>query len=387
MNTFEMTPEIKHIEKGLDHIRDQVKGRIDEIESVVNELARKAAPGFPAGHGSGGDFGQRKVKSVGQAAIESEQVKSLLAGQSKSAKVTLDGVTFLQKNITGDTGSPPSPDDVFSPATRLPGIVPATRRVLRVADLLTTFPADSNQVSATVEGATVNSAAGQTSEGASLAATNFVFELKTRPVITVAHVATASEQVLSDAPALAQFLDTRMRQYLNERYEFELLRGTGAAGQFSSFTATGNFTAFTPATGDTALDSIRRAAELVETAGFFPSAVVMHPQDWRIIELLKSGATEQYLAADGSAAQFITQGMARSVWGLRVVTSTSMQTGKFILADFESAAVHFARQDATVEIGYQDDQFSKALVSIRCMARGALIVTNPAAVRFGNLKV
>jgi HK97 family phage major capsid protein len=192
--------------------------------------------------------------------------------------------------------------------------------------------------------------------------------------------------VLSDAPALAQFLDTRMRQYLNERYEFELLRGNGSAGQFSSFTASGNFTAFTPATGDTALDSIRRAAELVETAGFFPSAVVMSPQDWRVIELLKVTGG-QYIAADGSAAQFITQGMARSVWGLRVVTSTSMEVGKFILADFESAAVHFSRQDATVELGYQDQQFSKALVSIRCMARGALIITNPAAVRFGNLNL
>lgn len=376
------TPDIKRIEEGLDHIRQQAKTRIDGLEAQIRDMQQKAADGYT----SMPQFASRQVKSLGQATIDSEQVKSLLAGQSQSAKVTLEGVSFV-KSITGDTGSPASPDDVFSPASRLDGITPATRRVLRVADLLVTVPASTNQVSATVEGATVNSAAGQTNEGASLASTNFVFELKTRPVITVAHVATASEQVLSDAPALAQFLDTRMRQYLNERYEYELLRGNGSAGQFSGFTASGNHTAFTPATGETALDSIRRAAELVETAGFFPSAVIMSPLDWRKIELLKSSATEQYLAADGSGAQFITQGMARSVWGLRVVTSTSMQAGKFILADFQSACVHFARQDAQVEIGFINDQFSKALVSIRAMARGALIVTNAAAIRFGDLSL
>lgn len=375
---MEPVDQVKEVLAGLT---ERVGNRVNELEAIVHDLAQKSVDGF-----SPSVLGKKQAKSVGQAAIESEQIKSLLAGQSRTAKVTLEGSSFLQKSITGDTGSPPTADDVFSPATRLPGIAPATRRVLRVADLLATVPADSNQVSATIEGDTTNSAAGQTSEGATLATTNFVFELKTRPVVTVAHVASASEQVLSDAPALAQFLDTRMRQYLNERYEFELLRGTGAGGQFSSFTASGNFTAFSPSTGDTALDSIRRAAEAVETAGFFPDAVILHPSDWRVIELLKA-TNGEYIAANGSAQDFISQGMARSVWGLRVVTSNSMETGKFLLADYQSSAVHFARQDATVEIGYVDDQFARSLVSIRCMARGALIVTNPAAVRFGNLTV
>lgn len=376
------TMEVSDVKQALDTLTEKVGDRVKTLEVQFLELAQKSAQGYAPANLNG--VGGRQIKSVGQAAIESEQVKSLLAGQSKTAKVTLDGSSFLTKSITGDTGSPATPDDVFSPAGRLLGITPATRRVLRVADLLVTVNAGTNQVSATIEGDTINSAAGQTAEGASKATTDFVFELKTRPVITVAHVASASDQVLADAPALAQFLDTRMRQYLAERYEFELLRGNGSAGQFSGFTASGNHTAFTPATGETALDSIRRAAELVETAGFFPTAVVMSPADWRKIEVLKA-TTGQYLAADGNGQSFLTRGMERSVWGLRVVTSVSMQANKFLLADYESAAVHFARQDATVEVGFINDNFARNLVSIRCEARGALIITNPAAVRFGDL--
>jgi HK97 family phage major capsid protein len=110
----------------------------------------------------------------------------------------------------------------------------------------------------------------------------------------------------------------------------------------------------------------------------------MSPLEWRKIELLKA-STGQYLGADGAGMQFIAGGMERSVWGLRVVTSTSMAAGKFLLADYASAAVHFARQGATVEMGWVDDQFARNLVSIRCESRGALIVTNPLAVRFGDL--
>jgi HK97 family phage major capsid protein len=367
------------IKLGLNDLKERVGARLETVEAQVLELTQKNASRQSA------HLFKTPTKDLGQCAIGSDQVKSLLAGQSKTAKVTLEGVSFFKATV-GDSGSPASPDDAFSPATRLPNIAPATRRVLRVADLLVTVPATSNQVSATVEGATINSAAGQTSEGATKATTDFVFELKTRPVVTVAHLASASEQVLSDAPALAQFLNTRMTQYLNERYEFELLRGDGSAGQFSGFTASGNHTAFTAATGDTALDSIRRAAEAVETAGFFPDAIVLHPSDWRAIELLKA-STGEYLAANGNGQAFITQGMARSVWGLRVVTSPSMQAGKFLLADYASAAVHFARQDAVVEMGYVNDNFARNLVSIRCEARGALIVTNPLAVRYGDLAV
>jgi HK97 family phage major capsid protein len=367
------------VKDSLADLKERVGKRVHDLEAKFDELAQKSTSRQSA------HLFKTPTKDLGHSAIQSDQVKSLLAGQSKTAKVTLEGVSFF-KSTVGDTGSPATPDDVFSPATRLPNIAPATRRVLRVADLLVTVPATSNQVSATVEGATINSAAGQTSEGATKGSTDFVFELKTRPVITVAHIASASEQVLSDAPALAQFLNTRMTQYLNERYEFELLRGDGSAGQFSGFTASGNHTAFTPATGDTALDSIRRAAEAVETAGFFPDAVVMHPSDWRVIELLKA-STGEYLAANGAAQQFITQGMSRNVWGLRVVVSPSMVPGKFVLADFGSAAVHFARQDAAVELGWINDNFARNLVSIRCEARGALIVTNPLAVRYGDLAV
>jgi HK97 family phage major capsid protein len=375
--------EVSEVKTALDSLTDRVANRVNELESIVMDLARKSAPGFPAGHGAG-DFGQRKVKSVGQAAIESEQIKSLMSGQSKSARVTLDNVCFYKAAITGDTGSPASPDDVFSQADRLPSIIANGRRPLRVADLLVTVPATSNQAGATVEGNTTNAAAGQTAEGAAKAESDFVFELKQTPIITIAHTVPASEQVLSDAPALQRFLDERMREYVLRRHEFEILRGTGAAGSFSGFTKAGNHTVFNPATGSSAPDNIRIAAEKVESADFFPTAVILHPEDWRKIELEKvtGGA---YLLGDGNAMGFVGRGMTRQIWGLPVITSVSMQKGKFIVADFMAAATHFLRQDAVIDFGFVNDQFSKNMLTIRAEMRAALLVTNPLGIQYGSL--
>lgn len=370
--------EINEVKTALDGLTQRVGARVDELEAVVNDLAQKSADGYTP------NTFKKQTKSYGQAAIESEQVRSVLAGQTKTARVTLENNGFIKAAITGDTGSPATPDDVFSQPDRLPSILPNGRRILQVRDLLATVPADSNQASATVEGNTTNAAAGQVSEGAAKAESDFVFELKQVPIITIAHTVPASEQVLSDAPALQRFLDGRMREYVLRRHEFEILRGTGAVGSFSGFTKSGNHTAYTPGTGDTASDSIRIAAEKVESADFMPSAVILHPEDWRKIELEKvtGGA---YLLGDGNAMGLVGNGMSRQLWGMPVVTSVSMEKGKFIVADFMAAAIHFLRQDSVVEIGWVNDQFAKNMVTIRAEMRAALLVTNPLGIQYGSL--
>lgn len=379
--------EVQIVEKALQDFQDSWGSKITELDGKVRDLAQKTAPGWagdgPVSRGLGAPF----RKSVGEAAIESQQVKELLAGQAKTAKVTLEADFAVKSTITGDTGSPASPGDVFSQPNRYPDISRNGVRTLRVRDLLPIMTATSNRVSATVEGSVAGVApAGQTAEGAQKALSQFVFDLKTFDVITISHLVKASEQVLADAPVLARFLNERMAHFVLRAEEHGILRGDGTPGNLSGFTAVGNHTPFVPGTGDSAIDTLRRAAATVQAADYYPSGIILHPQTWAALELAKEADdSEAYVLGNGGAAAFVADGMVPRLWGLPVVTSVSMEQNKFILADFNAACTHWVREGVTVELGFVDDDFRRNLVAIRAEMRCALAIHQPAAVRYGDL--
>jgi HK97 family phage major capsid protein len=189
---------------------------------------------------------------------------------------------------------------------------------------------------------------------------------------------------MQDSAALEQFLNVRMIEFLRRYHEEMILNGDGTPGEFSGLTLAANHTAYTPEAGDTGLDSIRKAAAELEDADFYATAIMLNPKDWAEIEIIKD-QQEGYVLGNGGAASYVSQGMGANLWGVPVVTSKSVAKGKFIAADLQSAVVHFLRQDATIELGYVANQFRELSSTILASMRGALIVTNPSGVMFGNL--
>ena len=374
----ELEKNLKRLESVVDGWREKESKRVDELNAIVTDLSQKHA-GTPANFG-----GLKKKQATLGDAIKGSEVQRLFKGEVRSACAIIDNPLLGKSFISGDVGSPPSPSDTFSQSTRLNDIAPNGVRRLRVVEALTSVPADSNQVSATVERESVNGAAGQTAEGAAVGETSLDFDLLTLPVVTVAHSVPVSNQVIQDSPALERFLNTRMNQFLMNRLEEEVINGDGSAGRYSGLTNTGNFTEYTPISGDTALDSIRKAVAEMEVAEFYASAIMLHPEDWAAIEILKDQA-DAYILGNGGAASYVSQGMGANLWGVPVITSKSVAQGKFIAADLNSAVVHFMRQDATVELGYVANQFREMSSTILASMRGALIVTNPNGVQYGDL--
>jgi HK97 family phage major capsid protein len=384
-----MSDEVKIVEAALQEFKQHWGDKIEQHGLMLRDLAQKSQPGWAGDGPVSRGMGAPARTTVGQAAIDSPQVRELLSGQARTAKVTLPDAAFHVKQTTGDVGSPAAPGDVFSPAARHPDIVANGVRQLRVRDLLPLMTCESNQVSSTVEGSTAGIVpAGQVAEGEEKASSEFVFELKTLPVVTIAHVAKASEQVLADAPALAAFIDGRMRHFVLRAEEDGLINGDGTAGNLSGFALAANHIAYAPTSGDSAIDSIRRAKASLESADFMPSGIVIHPDDWAAIELTKAdSSTNLYTLADGSASRFVAQGMMPMLWGLPVVTSVSVAQGRFLIADFAAGCTLWQRQGVTVELGYTSDDFARNLVAIRAENRVALAVHQPAAVRYGDLAI
>ena len=117
----------------------------------------------------------------------------------------------------------------------------------------------------------------------------------------------------------------------------------------------------------------------METVGYLPNGIVLHPKDFAEIELERDG--------EGRYAIGMPRGAnPSSLWQTPVVRSPSMTQGTYLVGDFVQATTIFDRWVPKIEISSEDeDNFRRNLVSIRAECRLALAVHQPQAMRKGSL--
>ena len=370
-----LTAQIKTIvESGekvnADQLASAEKAAADLTAMADNlvELEQKIAAGMSRG--------DQAPQSLGQLYVEADGFKSFASGSGDGSKFRME---IQASTITGQTGSPPENSDILVEPGRRAGIVAGAFRSLRVADLLTGIPISSNAWDFTREASFTNNAV-EVAEAAAKAETDLTFELATVNVRTIAHWIKVSNQILADAPAVAAYIDARMIYGVNAREDLQLLVGDGTGQNISGMTIAANRTAFTPTSGDTALDSLNRAKYAIIGADYAADGVIMNPADWGAIERLKTSDAAYVV---GNPFGMITP----IVWGLPVVLSNNMTSGSFHMADFATTYDHLQRSGTVVEMGFVNDDFTKNLVTIRAEKRAALATLRPASTRFGALTV
>src|SRR3546814_7003744 len=99
-------------------------------------------------------------------------------------------------------------------------------------------------------------------------------------------------------------LSNRLLYGLELAIESQIITGQGTGANMSGLTKSGTFTAFTPSSGDSALDSINRALGAIETADGVPSLVILHPLDFRAAQRIKAsvGSAESLFGSPSGAA-------------------------------------------------------------------------------------
>lgn len=345
--------------KSAEELAQKIQGFSNKIVEMEQKLADQVIKGRAA------------PETLGQLVIKSDSFKQFATGATRKMHVQAN-------TITGQEGSPPENSQVLTAPQRLPGIVPGAFRLLRVSDIVPHGTTTSNAVEFTRELAYTNAAA-ETAEAAAKPESTLTFELVTTPVRTIAHFIRVSKQVLDDAPALASYIDTRLRHGTDQRYDAQLLTGDGTGQNISGMTDSGNYTAFTPSTGDTALDSINRAIYAVIGADYAATGIVMNPADWGAIERLKDSQAN-YIIGNPQG------NIGPVLWGLPVVVTNAMTAGKFLVAAFDIAYQAWDRQGTVVEMFEQDaDNVTKNLLTVRSEKRGCLASYRPASTRYGNL--
>ena len=335
----------------IDALSEQYKSLSDSLTDIAQ---KQSAPALPVG----------KV-TAGSEFIKSDQFAQLASGQREKAR-------YEVKNTVVADGNSTFPD-------QRPGIIAGSFAPLTIRQLIPTIGVTSNAVNSLRESSWTNDAA-EVAQTAAKPESDIVFAPYNVVIETVAHWIKVSNQLLADAPAVAAYIDTRLRDGLAQRIDLQLLKGNGTSPNLSGLTDAGNFTAFTPTSGANLAESINKAKYNRWAVGEVVDTVIVNPADWAALEILREGAgTGAYLyGVPGTNASM-------SVFGLQVVLSANMTAGQFLIGSLRGAATIYQRQGAVVEMGYVNDDFTKNLVTIRAEERLGLAVDRPASIMYGAI--
>lgn len=313
------------------------------------------------------------VKSLGAMALEDEGVKSWIESNGPRGQTA----TFALKSISSLTSGEGGFGELVQPQRR-PGIMQPAAAPFFIRTLIPVGRTTSNSIEYIRETGFSNNAA-PVAEGGTKPESSLTIEKVSTPVRTIAHWIRVSNQILADAPMLESYLNNRMLWGLSYVEEQQILAGDGTGenllGVIPQATA---FDTNRTKSGDTRIDTIRRAMTQVRLAEYRADAIILHPSDWEEIELTKTDEGA-YIWANPSGL------VGPTLWGLPVIETTAIEEGEFIVGAFRMAAQIWDREDAKVELFREDrDNVIKNLVTIRAEERIALEVTRPEAIIYGE---
>lgn len=208
------------------------------------------------------------------------------------------------------------------------------------------------------------------------------WELVDAKIPTIATWVEASRQILSDVAELGNVIDTRLRYFLELKLEQQLISGTGVGAQMKGLTHVDNSVAFTPTSGDTAIDSISRAlGTLADDHEIEPDLVVVSNTDLRAMQRTKAVDSGVYLWGGPGGAD------TRRIWEIDIHATPAMPVGSFAVTSVAQVGTFRSREDARVEIGYRNAQFTQNMVTLLAELRALFTVERPTATIFGPLTV
>jgi len=330
------------------------------------EIERRVAEGFEVAK-------QAATETAGEMLVKSDSFKAMVEGRSKFARVE------MKTAIVNATGQ----NQPLVPSDRLVGIINNPNRILTIRDALPVGRTTSNLIEFTKENVYTNSAGPQYDspafENVTKPESDITVTLATAAVVTLAHFIPLSRQVLEDSPQIESYVNGRLSFGLKLEEEDQLLNGNGTSGNISGLLNSGNFVAYSRAvTGDTKLDTLRRAITQAQLSEFMADTIVLNPADWEEIELLKA-TDNQYVWSNPVAMA------GPQIWGKAVIPTNSITAGTFLVGAMQMGAQVWDRQDANVQISYEDgDNFKKNMATLRAEERLALTVYRPAAFVSGS---
>lgn len=389
--------------ENIEQLAQEMRTQIDAVKGIAEEITGKAAAGEQVSASAKqtadealmklnamqanmteleqkmsrrGEDAKPEFKSIGQQFVESSQREALKKSgdRGKASFEVKAAISSLTTDVAGAAGD-------LVQATRLPGVLGMPQRTLTVRDLISQGQMDGNTLEYIKQTGFTNAAAA-VAEGALKPQSDMKFDAVVTSAKVLAHTMKASRQILDDAAQLRSFIDAQLMYGLKFKEESQLLNGDGTGQNLLGIIPQASaYVAPVVVANATKIDKLRLAMLQAILAEFPATGHVLNPIDWTEIELTKD-TTGQYLLAN---PQGLTQ---PSMWGLPVVQTQAIATGKFLTGAFKMGAQVFDRWQSRIEVATEnEDDFVKNMVTILCEERLALAVYRPEAFVYGGFTV
>ena len=332
------------------------------------------------------DNDNERASSFGDIIANSPEIKAVSSAFRDKVTIKLTGENAAITSGNTTVGAGRSAGTSLVPAHRIDEIVTPYERQMVVRDLLAQARTTSNSIEWPVETGYTNAAA-PVAEGAAKPYSDLTFDLRTSPVVTIAHLFKVSRQMMDDVPALAAYIERRGRYGLKRVEENQILNGSGTGQNLRGIIP--QATAFTPAwssTAETPIDRVLQAISQAEDADIPVTGVVLSKRDWRKILGTKDAGGNYIIGNPQNPAGGPVRLVRPGLWDLDVVPSNAITPGKMLVGAFKEGATIYDRLDAEVLIsGENDRDFELNLFSVRVEQRLALAVYRPEAFVYGDL--
>jgi HK97 family phage major capsid protein len=196
-------------------------------------------------------------------------------------------------------------------------------------------------------------------EGALKPEMNLTLTVQEKTLSTYAHFKAITRQALDDIPQIRALVESYLRSGLTTAIEGGIVAALGADA---------NIPAVVRPLGDTLLQAIREGMATVQTNGFNPNGVVLHPSDWADIDLAVLTGT------------VIGPVSNNQVFGLRIAASSRLAAGTAYVGDFREGVTLFDRGVTNVYLtDSHADFFLRNQLVLLGETRALPVVTTPTA--------
>jgi HK97 family phage major capsid protein len=279
--------------------------------------------------GKGGASGE--TKTIGQLFTESKA----FGQKGVESRMDID----LKTTMSRGTGWDPE-------AMRIPRVELYPLERLSVLDLYPQYITDRDTIKYMKETTFTNNAA-EAAEAAVMGEAAIALTEQSDEVEKVGVWLPVTDEQLEDVNGISEYLNNRLTYMLKNRIDTQLIAGNGTTPNL--WGALNLASVQTQAKGsDPTPDAIFKAMTKVRGAsaatGFAePSAIVLHPNDWQDIRLLRT-ADGIYIFGNP------TEKGPDTLWGVPVLVTTSETEGTGLVGDFKGYAAVFMKRGITFKV-------------------------------------
>ena len=299
-----------------------------------------------------------------------DEIAKFKTTSSKSHGVVMDmnakSTNVVRSDISGDTM-----------AMRVPGVGVLQRRQPFIRELFNSGAVSPNNhgVIRYVDQNSRTEAAAAIAEAAAYAQSDIDWIERNIPIEKYGHYIKVSKEMMDDVDFTATQINTELITGLNLKIDADLLSGSGSTpilkGLATSATA---FTAgsYANKVQDAQLYDLISiiGAQIMTGTGYVPNAVLVNQLDAVANMKLKKDGENNYIIPP-----FVVntpQGQTL-IDGMQLVVNSGVTDNTMYVGDFTKGTV-YSSQQLQIELGYENDDFTKGLITVRADERLSLLI-------------